>query len=283
MMLKTCIFITAVAFQAFASPLKPVEPPRDLNAEDWSLLNFQRVCTEDQNHCDYSFLISEYTTEVPKHCSFTVKAADGRPAYQTGFSLAKCPASAEYDVNGGWNDHGFITLTVINNKKSLVPFFAYKDDVLFEGAEAAPQQSKVYLHPIPIKRGVSMRDPHKVLEDAAEWKLVDVARYIVNQGTPTEAIVISFSIQAGDASSEYCFLEIPVAQGETYSKSFYGRECQQGAAGWTISWGHDESTDEAVMTVVNRDRRKHAYFGFNNVSTHVLLGVNGPSPTKPLS
>ncbi|KAF9881198.1 hypothetical protein CkaCkLH20_01348 [Colletotrichum karsti] len=288
MILNTLIFVAALASQPLASLAAPVEPIRDFNAEDWSLINFRRSCAEDQSSCDYSFLITESAANTPKECSFTIQAVD-RPAYQTSFSLAKCPGATEYSINGGWNDLGFVTLSVINDKRSLISWFSYKDDTLASGAETGAQKSKVYFHPISVKRDISTKDHHESLAEASDWKLVNVVRYTVNQGTPQETVVVSFSIMSGEenesenVSAEYCFLEVPVVQEDgASSNSFFGRECQQGAKGWQVSWGHNEVTDEVVMTLVNQEKGKQAWFGFNNVSTHVLLGTNGPNPTKEL-
>ncbi|KAI8241750.1 hypothetical protein K4K55_011843 [Colletotrichum sp. SAR 10_96] len=284
MILNTLFFAAAIASQALAYPTSPVEPVRDLNAPDWSMLHFRRACAEDQSSCNYSFAITEFASKEPKHCSFTIKA-DGRPAYQTGFSLAKCPEAAEYSINGGWNDLGFVTLSVINVEKSLISWFSYKDEILTNGVEVGPQQSKVYFHPIavPTEGKVVARDNHDDLAGASEWQLVNVVRYLVKSGTPQETAVLSFSIEGGNAPSEYCLLMILVVQQDgTSTRSFYGRECQEGAKGWTVSWGQNDETDEVVMTLVNQDQHKHAFFGFNNVSKGVLLGNNGPSPTKDL-
>ncbi|KAJ0381513.1 hypothetical protein COL26b_000191 [Colletotrichum chrysophilum] len=283
MIFNTLFLVAALATQAIALPTAPAEPARDMNAEDWSMLHFRRACAEDQSSCDYSFSITEFASKEPKYCQFRIKA-DGRPAYQTGFSLIKCPEVAEYSINGGWNDLGFFTLSVINVEKSLISWFSYKDDILMNGVEAGPQHSKVYFHPIavPAEVEVAKRDSHN-LAAASEWQLINVVRYLVKSGTPQETVVLSFSIEGGDEPSQYCLLQIPVVQQDgTSTKSFYNRACLEGAKGWTVSWGQDETTDEAVMTLVNQDQHKHAFFGFNNVSKGVLLGNNGPSPTKDL-
>ncbi|KAJ0388024.1 hypothetical protein COL922a_001007 [Colletotrichum nupharicola] len=284
MAFRTGLLLAGLAVQALALPAAPIEPVQDLGAGDWSMLHFRRACAEDQSSCEYSFSLTEFAATEPKHCSFTIQA-DKRPAYQTGFSLAKCPEAAEYSVNGGWNDLGFVTLSVINVEKSLISWFSYKDEFLVNGVEAEAQHSKVYFQqiPVPTEHEISTRDNHDSLASASEWQLVNVVRYLVKSGTPQETVVLSFSIEGGDAPSEYCSLQIPVVQQDGAStKSFYGRECQEGAKGWTVSWGQNEETDEAVMTLVNQDQHKHAFFGFNNVSTGVLLGNNGPSPTKDL-
>ncbi|KAJ5015073.1 hypothetical protein K4K57_000654 [Colletotrichum sp. SAR 10_99] len=283
MIFNTLFLVAALATQAIALPIAPAEPARDLNAEDWSMLHFRRACAEDQSSCDYSFSITEFASKEPKYCQFRIKA-DGRPAYQIGFSLIKCPEVAEYSINGGWNDLGFVTLSVIDVEKSLISWFSYKDDILMNGVEAGPQRSKVYFHPIavPTESEVAKRDSHN-LAAASEWQLTNVVRYLVKSGTPQETVVLSFSIEGGDETGQYCLLQIPVVQQDgTSTNSFYNRACLEGAKGWTVSWGQDETTDEAVMTLVNQDQHKHAFFGFNNVSKGVLLGNNGPSPTKDL-
>ncbi|KAF6819778.1 hypothetical protein CSOJ01_01185 [Colletotrichum sojae] len=279
MIVTTGLFAAAFAVQALASP--QVQPPVDFNAEDWNLTNFRRSCAEDQSRCDYSFFVKEYAEREPKHCSFTIDAGEGIPAYQTSFSLAKCPEADEYSINGGWNAQGFLTVSVINDKRSLVSFFGFTDETLANGTEAGPQQSTVYLHPIPVKRDEG-QDEGEALAMASEWRLVETIRYITEPGTPEEAVVVSFVILAANAPGQTCFLEKKVVDDAgVSSKSFFSKECDQ-APDWVASWGHNENTDEAVLTLVNKKYGRHAYFGFNNVSSRLMIGESGPSPTKDL-
>ncbi|KAF6836168.1 hypothetical protein CPLU01_03867 [Colletotrichum plurivorum] len=276
MFFKTILLTVALALQALASP--QVLPPVDFNAEDWNLTNFRRSCAEDQSRCDYSFLVKEYAEREPRHCSFTINAGEGIPAYQTSFSLAKCPEADEYSINGGWNAQGFLTLSVINNKRSLVSFFGFTDETLANGFEAGPQQSTVYIHPIPVKR--DEEPAGAALAMASEWKLVDIMRYANEPGSPEETLAVSFVILGGDAPGYFCYIEKKlVDESGTPSKSFYNQECA-GSSDWHVSWGHNENTDEVVMTLVNKSHGRLAFFGFNGVSTHSELGENGPSPTK---
>ncbi|KAK2040470.1 hypothetical protein LZ31DRAFT_432595, partial [Colletotrichum somersetense] len=132
----------------------PTEPPRPLSSENWSLMSFRRACSEDQEKCTYSFLISEDPTEAPKYCNFTVDAAGGLPAYQTDFSVLECPGAPEYKVNGGWDERKFVTLTVINEKRGLLSFFSARDSDLWPGNEVTPQTSNVFNYPMTTKREV---------------------------------------------------------------------------------------------------------------------------------
>ncbi|WYZ38822.1 hypothetical protein EsH8_III_000736 [Colletotrichum jinshuiense] len=279
MALKSIIAVATLALRAFASP---VEPPQPQDAEDWALLYFRRACSDDQGRCSYSFLVSEDPAKAPKFCSFDIDAANGLPAYQVDFSLAKCSGAAEYSVNGGWDERGFVTLTVINDERNLLSFFAFTDEELAHGVEAVPRHSKVFIHPIPVKREAAEEESQQGLAYAAEWKLVDVVRYEFNRGTPfSELLIMRFDIESGDEPAESCHLQVPLYEGtRSLGKSFYGRECSTG--GWKVSWGHNEATDEAVMTLINKNHDRHAYFGFNQVSSNVVLGANGPNPTWPL-
>ncbi|KAJ0166867.1 hypothetical protein CTA2_5520 [Colletotrichum tanaceti] len=152
------IVLATLAIRALASP---AEPPQPQNPENWSVMGFRRVCSEDQSQCSYSFLISEDPVKVPRFCGFTVTAAGGLPAYQTDFAVLKCPGVPEYTINGGWDERAFVTLTVINDQRRLLSFFSFTDADLWAGVEATPQTSKVFIHPIPIKRQMKQKEQEK--------------------------------------------------------------------------------------------------------------------------
>lgn len=173
MFFKTILLTTALVSQSLAAP--QVQPPVDSNAEDWRLLHMRRTCAEDQSRCEYSFLIAEHAEQEPKHCGFAIDSRNGIPAYQIPFSLAKCPDAAEYSVNGGWNEAKFVTLSVINDERSLISFFGFSDEELANGAEAAPLQSKVHHHPMSVKRE-EQADDGAALALAPQWKLENVMR-----------------------------------------------------------------------------------------------------------
>ncbi|OHE96355.1 hypothetical protein CORC01_08278 [Colletotrichum orchidophilum] len=278
MSLKSAIVVFATfAFRALASP---AEPPQPQNPEDWSLLNFRRTCAADQSRCSYTFLVSEDPTKVPKYCNFDIDAAGGLPAYQTDFSSLKCPGVPEYTINGGWDEQGFITLTVINDPRKLLSFFAFRDDELWAGEPATPQTSKVFIYPMPAKREVEAREEETGLAYASSWKILDLIRYEFNRGAPyTDALIMSFGIQSGHNPIETCHIVTPLFEGiQPLGMSFANVACKYG--GWTASWGHNETTDEAVMTLINANHDRIAYFGFNEVSTHIILGDNGPRPVS---
>ncbi|KAK1672585.1 hypothetical protein BDP55DRAFT_731340 [Colletotrichum godetiae] len=279
------MYIRSLVFSAILANLglgAPAEPSQPQKPEDWSLLGFRRVCEQELGRCTYSFLISEDPAKAPKYCDFAVDAAGGLPAYQTDFSSLKCPGAPEYTINGGWDEREFITLTVINDERQLLSFFAYKDADLWAGNEASPQTSKVFLYPLSSKRDIETREEPSGLAYATDWKILNLVRYEFNRGAPyTDAIIISFGIQAGDAPVEMCRLIIPMFEGtKPLGKSFAYEECMSG--GWTASWGHNETTGEAVMTLMNPNHDRAAFFGFNNVNTNTLLGDNGPNAVSVL-
>lgn len=175
MAFKFRLFLAALAaIQALALPSGLPQPP---NPEDWTLLDFRRTCAEDQSKCSYSFLVSEDATKAPKYCNFDIDAAGGLPAYQIDFSSLKCPGGPEYTVNGGWDEREFITLTVINDDRKLLSFFAYRDVDLWAGDGAVPQQSTVYIYPMPaVKREVETRDEEANLPYASAWRIKDLVR-----------------------------------------------------------------------------------------------------------
>ncbi|KAK1983462.1 hypothetical protein LZ30DRAFT_588328 [Colletotrichum cereale] len=87
-----------------------------------------------------------------------------------------------------------------------------------------------------------------------------------------------FGIQSGNSTIESCHINIPLFEGlKPLGKSFEYQNCKNG--GWSASWGHNETTGHAVMTLMNRYKDRRAYFGFTEVNTRVLLGDNGPRPT----
>ncbi|KXH46207.1 hypothetical protein CNYM01_07699 [Colletotrichum nymphaeae SA-01] len=274
------ILAALAATQALALPSGLPQPA---NPEDWTLLDFRRTCAEDQSRCSYSFLVSEDATKAPKYCNFDIEAAGGLPAYQTDFSSLKCPGGPEYTVNGGWDEREFITLTIINEERKLLSFFAYRDVDLWAGDGAAPQQSTVHIYPMPaVKRDVETRDEEVNLPYASAWRINDLVRYEFNRGQPnSDALIMRFGIQALGTPIEQCLLIIPLFQGtRPLGKSFYDAPCDYG--GWTVSWGHNETTDEAVLSLINANHDRIAYFGYNNVSTNVVLGTNGPRPVSQL-
>ncbi|KAK2004487.1 hypothetical protein LX36DRAFT_744723 [Colletotrichum falcatum] len=319
MYVRSLILYAVLAKLGLASPASPPQPP---SSETWSLMSFRRACSDDQVKCTYSFLISEDPAKAPKYCSFTIDAAGGLPAYQTDFSALKCPGAPEYTVNGGWDERKFVTLTIINDQRRRLSFFAASDADLLTGDEATPQTSNVFNHPIPRKREVMQieeaktekekdgddkaekerkrleeakerqeardREERKRLEEAkerdggiaynSEWKLVDVTRYEFNSGPYTDKLVMMFGIQSGNSTIESCHINIRLFEGlNPLGKSFSHQNCNNG--GWSASWGHNETTGHAVMTLFNKYKDRRAYYGFTGVNTNVLLGDNGPRPT----
>lgn len=62
--------------------------------------------------------------------------------------------------------------------------------------------------------------------------------------------MVSFVIVGGDVPGQFCFLQNKAIDDTgAPSKSFYNKECE-GAADWTVSWGHKEDKDTAVLTLV---------------------------------
>ncbi|GKT58778.1 hypothetical protein ColTof4_10219 [Colletotrichum tofieldiae] len=311
--LTSVIILATLAIPALAFP---AEPPQPQNPENWSVMGFRRVCLKDQSQCSYSFLISEDPAKAPKHCNFAIDAAGGLPAYQTDFAVVKCPDAPEYTINGGWDERHFVTLTVINDQRNLLSFFAFNDADLWAGTEATPQTSKVFIYPMPAKREAAKqkgqdkaeqqrkkleeakktqqqrdREEGKKLEEARKkdggiayasgWNLVDVTRFEFNSGPYTDKLVMMFGIQSGNSTIEVCHINVPLFEGlRALGKSFAHQECKHG--GWSASWGHNETTGAAVMTVINKYKDRRAYFGFTEVNTRVLLGNNGPNPTYAL-
>ncbi|GJC93652.1 small secreted protein [Colletotrichum higginsianum] len=137
--LAPVIVLASLAILTLASPAEPPQPQNPRTGPFWASVV-------------YSFLISENPAKVPRFCGFTVTAAGGLPAYQTDFAVLKCPGVPEYTINGGWDERAFVTLTVINDQRSLLSFFAFTDADLWAGVEATPQTSKVFIHPMPVKR-----------------------------------------------------------------------------------------------------------------------------------
>ncbi|OHW91726.1 hypothetical protein CSPAE12_09708 [Colletotrichum incanum] len=279
MYVRSLIFCAVLANLGLASP---TEPPQPQTPESWSVMAFRRVCLDNRSRCSYSFLISEDPTEAPKYCNFTVDAAGGLPAYQTDFAVLKCPDAPEYIINGGWDEREFVTLTVINDQRNLLSFFAFKDVDLWADIEATPQTSKVFIYPMPTRRDVKkekqdnamkqrkkleeaqqreqakVREQAKKLEEArkkdggiayaSEWRLVDVTRYEFNSGPYTDKLVLMFGIQSGNSTIEACHINIPLFEGlRALGKSFSHQKCRHG--GWSASWGHNETKGTAVMTV----------------------------------
>ncbi|UQC82615.1 uncharacterized protein CLUP02_08105 [Colletotrichum lupini] len=251
MSIKSAIVVLAtLAFRAIAVPVEPARPP---NPEDWTLLNFRRTCAADQSRCSYTFFVSEDAAKVPRYCNFDIDAAAGLPAYQTDFSSLKCPSAPEYTINGGWDEQGFITLTVINDPRKLLSFFAFRDDELWAGEAATPQQSKVFDYPFSTKREVVAS------QEESERHTLPAGRLRI---------------------SSDCLLIIALFEGTVpLGKSFADAAC--GYGGWTVSWGHNETTDEAVMTLMNVHHDRRAFYGFNDVSKNIILGDNGPRPASP--
>ncbi|KAK2025002.1 hypothetical protein LX32DRAFT_77784 [Colletotrichum zoysiae] len=113
---------------------------------------------------------------------------------------------------------------------------------------------------------------------ASEWKLVDVTRYEFLTGPYTDKLVMMFGIQSGNSTIESCHINVRLYEGlKPLGKSFAYQDCKSG--GWAASWGHNETTGHAVMTLFNKYKDRVAYYGFTEVNTNVLLGDKGPRPT----
>lgn len=108
---------------------------------EWTIEDMKRVCNSDDTLCTWTFGIDDGSDEVTP-CTYVVKAdsdasrADGGPS-----------ACGDFTITSGWSgqfgeDHGFTTLSVVNDETPRqIIWPAYTDKQLEGGEVVKPDQS----------------------------------------------------------------------------------------------------------------------------------------------
>lgn len=110
---------------------------------EWTIESANRACNADDSACVWSFGIQTNTGAASVPCSFTVNAADGKPASQTDAAGIACGA---FTVSEGWSsqfgiENAFTTLSVADFASRLIAYPAYTDKELAGGAVVSPNRS----------------------------------------------------------------------------------------------------------------------------------------------
>lgn len=145
----------------------------------WTISDFRRLCPADTNECQFSFLLTESSESEPVPCSFTVAGSEGQPAAKAGFAGARCTETDTYSINSGWDEAGFIVMTVNNNARGLLSFFGFEDAELADGAMALPKSRSVLRGQMveqPVPDESPQGNDNEGLNYADEWTLTDVIR-----------------------------------------------------------------------------------------------------------
>ena len=135
---KTLVAAIFAASTAFAAPTEEAKS-MTANVPQWTIEGMKRTCTKDNSHCTWSFNINTHVAGAkPTDCKHEV----------AGPHVKASPAShcGDYTVTSGWSDqfgpgNGFTTLAVVDNKKKLIAWPAYRDQQVEGGKVVKPDQS----------------------------------------------------------------------------------------------------------------------------------------------
>lgn len=258
-----------------------------LDQEKWTLINLERKCEAKTSSCDYSFFINE---EVGKlfPCQFHVVSMlpDIIPASNLSFSGVRCTDSDKYDINAGISDgDDTLVLSIVKPEQGILAFFRYKNDEIKEGNNTKPQTSDVY----PLTPPEADKEPwfksrkgngrDDTLEYATKWKVFSPLRRI-RDDVGKNVLNMAFMLQAEGRGDMVCNIHLTWPKGKNaQTQSFFHEKCTNND--WYVSWGYNEDIGSAVMTVINPQGDRHAWFGWDDVNKRdEQLGNNGPSRTE---
>jgi hypothetical protein len=143
---------------------------------EWTVFNTQRLCKEDNAQCEYKFLIAEMPDKAPQFCNFAVRASDDKPATQVSWKNATCNCTDDYRIDAGYDEKGFVVMTITNKNESRYAFFGFNDEQLADGKEVNPQVSPVYKNGTQIGNGRAIRAGLALIETATEWQISYISR-----------------------------------------------------------------------------------------------------------
>lgn len=277
---------------SFFSPL--IEATSQDEKGKWSLLNFQRTILEN-NACKYHFNISETTgpaaVDNATRCVFSIQASPGYPSCkEVGFSDVLCPNAPQYHINGGWDPVlKFITLTVNNLNISQNAYFSYTEAEM-EDAKVTPLKESIArtigtFGPPRMRKskrggrgtisGPAKRDTSAPVFTAEQWSLKNVYRWVRGNKSPNTMHMFT-EIYNGTTSVGWCQI-YKVANPDTQPEemSFAHSPCDP--LGWYLSWGYSKEKDSVVLTLMDPEKKKMTWFGWDWVNNSTVLADVGPS------
>ncbi|KAI1762808.1 hypothetical protein GGR53DRAFT_399232 [Hypoxylon sp. FL1150] len=251
---------------------------------DWTLSGVHRTKSADKTLCDWHFTVSQSAGgSVTKSsapgptfaCAFNVTTASPGDCGLSSWSAYPCTGNAEYTINGGHNDEGFIVLTLLNQGKQSQAFFGYTDGEL-DGAAEIQAQTRPAIHEyMAVKRdGVDERRWESDGEPVGNWTVQDMFRDV---DVEKHTITVGFTILDGTAAGSRCMLVLTPPEGvDMQTWEWYNKKCEE--SGYYASWGYLNTQNAGIMTLVNSDRDSEAFFGFPDISSGAYLGDAGPNP-----
>ncbi|KAK3326469.1 hypothetical protein B0H66DRAFT_600589 [Apodospora peruviana] len=267
--LSTCLF----AASGLAVPARRI----DLRGTDgivghWSLSEFHRECSQDDNICKYEFNIDENNTGADGYaCAFSVKGADDRPAGETDFHDKPCEQMSDrFRVNGGWDGRGFMTIVVTDVSLNALAFYGYTVDEL----EAGPitKDSPAYVVGTLANEASTEIITRSSEPEEETWQILEMSR---NYDPVERSTHLDFTISLANGSEQHCDIDIPDTDNDA---TFWAQPCGND---FTVSWGYKEEADGAVMTVCNPGKKQNAWFGWDRISNQADLGDSPRNPVYP--
>ncbi|KAJ9143730.1 hypothetical protein NKR23_g6329 [Pleurostoma richardsiae] len=274
-----------ISFGSLSAVAKPVSL--------WGLSMFTQDCP-DESSCRYSFIVSEndetWEYYFTRNCTFTIEAGDGMPASNTSFEDVQCddgPLSSPglYRINGGWDQRDFITIVVTDVVRHRWAFFAYNRDDINTGNTWRDRESSAF----PIgnySRRAEDPPPRARFRDVKEaddgsnetYSVANVWRYF---RTEQDEIVMQFMVIDNTGTTEDCVFAVTAPLGtDLNTYSWFNQPCGTNRT-WYISWGYSPLKDSAVMSIVNSERDRVAYFGWEDINESISLPDAGPNSVTP--
>ncbi|KAI1429607.1 hypothetical protein F5Y12DRAFT_796527 [Xylaria sp. FL1777] len=286
----TFILIALLPLLGAATPVvhttsvAPASPERK-----WTVQEVFRHSESDDTVCKWQMAIKESvasanstannSTETPLQCDFEVRVAEGHDCRVDNFGPARCSQSNEdFYVSAGHNKNRFIVMVVENVGQEARAFFGFADAALDAGDDIPPQTSDV-------REGNSDTTTTSLLareqdddgdadDEPRVWEILELKRTISRYN---HIVDLRFEI-AGTGDSGVapvaCIVTVlaPEEVVDLKKFQFYNKKSE---CGYYVSWGYDEPTDAAVMTLISPDRTKKAFFGFNDVNKSEVLKPSG--------
>lgn len=296
-------FSKLLAFVGLASAMPTALEVRQSNPT-WTLKNFRRWCDDTQNNCTYEFIIVASTGQNWP-CKFTDYVRPTEPSRSARFSSPsnlQCQPGTGLPifVNIGYDAPGkFWVVVPVNTQIRRNAFFGYDANEMRDYNVVRPDKTSRALVWGVFDKRVAVAEAEAIADAsaAAEAEAVAVAepetslvqRDHLGSWTVKKLVrkcehnkcTYNFEIARNDGTTPtHCTTEIAGPN----TQSWYAVPCKnQEHPQWNISWGYNHEFGYAVMTVVNTNQQRNAWFGFNNVNSVTNFPDVGPNPVAAIA
>ncbi|KAL1896642.1 hypothetical protein Cpir12675_002738 [Ceratocystis pirilliformis] len=314
---STLIGLTTALWLPSLTPPHPSLISDPSTPKHWTILRLQRVCANDLSQCTYSLLTLPDNSASPTSCNVTVTSPETATQPATQLSITRSPCT-RYSADSGLElqkpneivagpdfavslsvRSGLVGLAIVSGSGAATRGAVYDfDEGLFheEGGFAGPQTAEVRSLEDLQQRGWCEDVPEQQvqaraieaealrgieeLESAAAWSVANATRYY---NSDFSTVILQFRLFAEDYESINCVVVSAVPATADWKRySFYSHNCLPEVP-WHVSWGYNERRDSGVMTVMNPDRTRVAWFGWDNVNGNKQLDDVGPNDTQKVT